>query len=189
MRCETDWIKMKRRFGFVLATIGAAILMGTNAYGLGSDYFTNRVEQPAWPEGMEELVNSTNRVHGFFVNAADRFFFSGGAEEFNSFLQAYSKIAGIDGHELILHAGAGDAKSPWEKAPRACDWGLLGIPKSWLKVGELSGQGTNSAGTMKEAARDTNYVLRVDFWTGGKIPFEQIKVPENVKVVKDDKTK
>jgi hypothetical protein len=166
------------------------LLAGANAFGLGSDYSTNEVTpQSSWPKGMVELVNSTNRVHGFFVNAEDLFFFQGDAAEFNSFLLAYSKIEGIENHELDLHEGVGDAKSPWEKTPRACDWGLYGSPKSWLKLGELSQQGTNSVDTLKAAARDTNYVLRVNFWTGGKIAFDQIKVPKNVKVVRDANTK
>jgi hypothetical protein len=117
------------------------------------------------------------------------FFFQGDASQFSSFLLAYSKIPGIESHELVLREGVGDAKSPWEKTSRPCDWSVYGAPKGWLNVGELSRQGTNSIEALREAAKATNYVLKVDFWTGGRIAFDQIKVPENVKVIGDTKTK
>jgi len=180
---------MKRRFALRTATLVAALFIVGNAFGLGSDYYTNKVVQPSWPKGMQELVNVTNRVHGFFVNAEDLFFFEGGTNEFNSFLQAYSKISEIDGHGDVVHEGVGDAKSPWEKNSRPCDWRLYGAPKRWLKLAEISAQGTNSAEAVQALVNTTNYVLRVDFWTGGKIPFEQIKVPENVKIIRDERTK
>ena len=169
---------------------GVALFAAANVFGLGSDYFTNDVAQlPSWPKGMAELVNVTNRVHGFFVNENDLFFFQGGVADLNSFLQAYSKIEGIEGHELDVHEGVGDAKSPWEKVPLACDWSLTGCPKSWSKVHELSAQGTNSVETLRAASKVTGYVLTVNFWTDGRIAFDQIKVPENVKVIRDAKTK
>lgn len=183
---------MKMRFGLRLATLSAALLLGTNAFGLAADYPTNNLVQvsgSSWPKGFVELVNTTNRVHGFWVNSEDIFFFQGGAEEFNSFLRDYAKIGGIENHELVLHEGVGDAKSPWEKNSRACDWRLYGCPKGWLNLGELSKAGTNSVEALQAAAKDPNYVLKVDFWTGGKIPFDQVKVPENVKVVRETKTK
>jgi hypothetical protein len=182
-------MKMKIRFDFRVVMLGAVLLMGANAFGLGSDYSTNNVAQLAsWPKGVAELVNSTNRVHGFFVNENDLFFFQGGTNELNLFLQAYSRIEGIERHELVLHEGVGDAKSPWEKDPRVCDWSISGYPKSWAKIHELSAQGTNSVETLRAASKVTGYILTVNFWTGGKIAFDQIKIPENVKVVSDGKT-
>jgi len=181
---------MKAQFSLRLAMFSVVLFAAASAFGLGSDYSTNAVpSQQTWPKGMLELVNSTNRVHGFFVNAEDLFFFQGDVAEFNSFLQAYSKIEGIENHELDLHEGVGDAKSPWEKAPRACDWGLYGAPTGWVKLHELSRQGTNSIDDLHAASQVSGYVLKINFWTGGKIAFDQIKVPENVKVVRDEKTK
>jgi hypothetical protein len=180
---------MKRELKFQLVLFSAVLLAAANIYGTGSDHSTNAIVEPSWPKGMAELVNTTNRVHGYWVTASDVFFFQGGTNEFNAFLQAYSKIDGIDDHQLILHEGIGDAKSPWEKTPRACDWELFGIPKRWLEVSKVVPQGTNTLAALQAAAATTNYVLRVEFWTGGKIAFDQIKVPENVKVVRDAKNK
>ena len=40
------------------------------------------------------------------------FFFSGSATNFSDFLRSYSKIEGVENHQLILHDGIGEAKSP-----------------------------------------------------------------------------
>lgn len=135
-------------------------------FGLGSDY---RNDQPvggtgAWPEGVKELVNTTNRVHGFFVNAEDVFFFAGNSTNFNEFLDGYSKIQGIEKHRLILHEGFGEARSPWSTNGQACDWKLYACPKSWLA----------------QDAKEKLFVLEVHFWTGGKLALDQIAIPKNI---------
>jgi hypothetical protein len=169
------------------AIIACAItFMSSNVFGLGSDYPTNESSNPFWPKGMAELVNVTNRVHGFWVNSEDIFFFSGSTTNFTSFLEDYSKIQGIEKHQLILHDGVGEAKSPWAKTGRSCDWKLYGCPKGWLNLGKLALQGTNSIEVMRQAAKDTNYVLEVHFWTSGKIALEQITIPQNVEIVKSN---
>src|SRR5207249_6119341 len=107
----------------------ALMFLCWKAFGLGADY---RNDMPVrstghWPAGMTDLVNITNRVHGFFVNDSDVFFFSGSATNFSAFLQDYSKIQGtVDKHRLILHEGLGEAKSPWGKTGKPCDWKLSG---------------------------------------------------------------
>ncbi len=143
------------------------------AHALGSDYFTNQVNNPDWSKGLGALVNSTNRVHGFFVNAEDIFFFRGDAATFETFLNDYSRIAGVTKHQVVLHDGAGEAKSPWAKTGQPCDWSLYACPQAWL----------DPFNTHKPSVA-TNYVITVNFWTGGKIPFEKIKVPSNVEVVR-----
>ena len=152
-----------------MALIGWALACSCEqALGLGGDHPNG---QPArsngnWPNGMEDLVNITNRVHGFFVNDQDVFFFSGSVTNFTQFLQQYSKIQGIvDTHRLVLHEGAGEAKSPWEKVGRSCDWKLYGRGNGW-KAGVI-----------------TNYVLEVHLWTGGHIALEKVVVPKNVEIV------
>ena len=180
-------MKKKIKFGFRLAMLGAVLFAGVNAFGLGSDYFTNNAALAWWPKGMAELVNATNRVHGYFVNETDVFFFQGSAADLNFFLQAYSKIEGIDGHELILHEGVGNATSPWGKNSWACDWSVIGHPKGWAQVPEVSGPGTNPIEAFRAGMKVTNYALTVNFWTGGKIAFDQLKIPENVKVVREAK--
>lgn len=83
------------------------------AFGLGSDYDVDRpVNLHKAPSGVNELINNRNRVHGFFVNGDDRFFFAGDSSAFASFFQQYAELKGIAGHRLIIHPGKGVAKSP-----------------------------------------------------------------------------
>jgi hypothetical protein len=161
----------------------AVALIPGRVWGLGSDYFTNRVDNPFWPQGIAGLVNTTNRVHGFFVNEEDIFFFRGDPTGFEAFLDAYSRIGNVAKHEVVLHEGAGEAKSPWAKTGKPCDWSLYVCPQSWLALPDhVPATGTNSAAVERSVA--TNYVVTVNFWTGGAIPFDRVKVPANVKVIK-----
>ena len=194
--------------------IGALVFVAGHAFGLGMDYPNDRPvnNNPSWPKGMAKLVNTTNRVHGFFVNAEDIFFFSGSATNLTAFLADYSQMQGVEKHRLILHEGVGEAKSPWEKTGRACDWKLYGCPKGWLNLATLDSHATNSLELAQQAnqgtnyghvfvgtngaikiigsqgaIQDTNYVLEVHFWTGGKITLDQVNIPQNVEIQKDKK--
>jgi hypothetical protein len=162
--CLTRWMKN-------VLVVGVMAIAAGDAYAAGSDY---RNDQPvggtsAWPEGVKELVNTTNRVHGFFVNAEDVFFFAGSATNFAAFLNDYSKIQGVEKHQLVLHEGAGEAKSPWSETSRPCDWKLRAGPKSWLT----------------RNANDKAFVLEVHFWMGGKMALDQVTVPKNIEFAGD----
>ena len=169
-------------------SIGCALLLAcTDAFALGSDY---PKEQPVpgstnWPKGLSALVNSTNRVWGFFVNAEDIFFFSGDRSELTAFLQKYSRLDGLESRRLILHEGIGEAKSPWEKTGRPCDWKLYVCPKGWHNLGVLLKQGTNSVEVLQKAAKEPGYVAEVHFWTGGHIALNQLDIPKAVVVQKE----
>ncbi len=148
------------------ALLTCAVVVAWRAFGLGSDY---QNDQPvggtsAWPQGLKELVNTTNRVHGFFVNAEDVFLYSGPATNFSAFLRDYSKVQGIEQHLLVLHPGNGEAKSPWGKVSKPFDWKLYAGPRAWLA----------------RDGRTNGFVLEVHFWTGGKIALDQVVIPENV---------
>ena len=176
----------------------------------GSDYPTNTWSSSSWPPGMSALVGSTNWVHGYGLNAEEVLFFAGSATDFTSFLDAYSKISGVEKHVLILRDGTGEARSPWGQSGQPCDWELFSCPKRWRDLLVLASQATNSAEFVKKAAQgadygqvwigtngqvkaiespkmpgqDTNYVLEVHFWTGGKIALDNVAVPKNVEISK-----
>jgi len=154
----------------------AIMLADWNAFGMGADYPNDRPAiQPSWPAGMRELVNITNRIGGLWVNAEDVFFFSGPISDFNALLANYSKIEPIEQHRLILHEGVGEAFSLGGGNKRPCDWKLDGCPASWRDMHQ---------GNTK-ALRDTNYVLEVHLWTGGKIALDQLVIPKNVEFAGD----
>jgi hypothetical protein len=173
---------------FVWAIITWALIITTrSAFGLGSDYPNERpvTASTNWPKGLDKLVNSTNRVHGFFVNQEDMFFFSGNASDLTAFLRDYAQLDGVVSRRLILHDGVGEAKSPWDKAGRPCDWKLYVCPKGWHNIGVLSRQGTNSVEVLRKAAHEPGYVSEVHFWTGGRIAKDQVEIPKNVEVKKE----
>ena len=134
---------------------------------------------------MSTLINTTNRVWGFWVDAKNEFFFSGGALQFTTFLRDYSRLAGIEGHRLVLHGGVGEARSPWAKAGRSCDWKLYLCPTSRHKIFELLRQGTNSLEALQKAGKEQGYVAEVHFWTAGSIALEQLQIPTNVVIQKE----
>ena len=160
-------MKKERSITTVLVAC-VVVMMALSAFGLGADH---RSDQPvggtgAWPAGLKALVNTTNRVHGFFVNQEDVFFFAGAATNFSAFLRDYAKIQGVEKHQLILHEGTGEAKSPWNTNGQPCDWKLYGCPAQWRNFHNQS--------------KASRYVLEVHFWVGGKLALDQIVIPQNV---------
>ncbi len=169
----------------LIAAVG--LLAMQNACGLGHDFFTNKVASlpgyVEYPKGFEELVNATNRIAGYDVNCESVFFFSGNAQDFTRFLEAYSNIRVAEEHQLVLHDGVGEARSPWAKSGRPCDWKLYSAPRGRLESFRLMEQGTNSLATVRAAAQDhTNYVLLVHFWTGGRIALKEVHIPANINI-------
>ena len=182
---KTNTQQLVRTIVFVCAFIITAL----DVFGLGSGYPNDKpvtgAQISSWPSGMSGLVDSPNRVHGFFENAEEIFFFSGSATNFSEFLQTYSQIQGIEKHCLILHDGTGEAKSPWDTKGQPCDWKIYGCPKGWLNLATL--KGTNSVEVMQKAAKEPGYILEVHFWTGGHIALDQVSIPKNIEVKKDER--
>jgi hypothetical protein len=58
-------------------------------------------------------------------------------------------------------------------------------PKGWLNLAELSKQGTNSVETLQKAAKEPGDVVEMHFWTGGRIALDQVDIPKNVVVQKE----
>ena len=173
---------------WICTVIGCALLMvSRDAFAFGSDYPNDRpvTGSTNWPKGMDKLINATNRVHGFFVNQEDTFFFSDSAPGLTAFLQDYSQLEGVESRRFILHEGIGEARSPWAKTGRACDWRLYACPKGWHTSAVLSKQGTNSVEALQKAAKEPGYIVEVHFWTGGRIALDQVDIPKNVVVQKE----
>ncbi len=141
---------------------GALLLMAHNPAGPGGDPTNHGPDNESFrPDGLKELAK--NRIGGMFVNDDDIFFYAGTAREFSAFLEDYAKIQGIEKHRLILHRGASEAGllSGGKRWP--CDWKLLGRPGASLSGGP-------------------DCVLEIHFWTGGRIPLDDVVVPQNVEV-------
>lgn len=151
----------------LLACVLFAALPPRTGFGLGADHPKGEVSSNAWPKGMSELVNSPRRIHGYFVNAEDVFFFAGDQRQFNEVLEAYAKIEGLVRHRIVVHEGKGRAGSPWQKSgDKPCDWMIYGCPALW-KRGDGNAKG---------------YVLEIHVWKEGKIRVDAATVPDGITV-------
>lgn len=152
----------------VFIVIALSLFAGTRStFALGADHAKQAVSASSWPKGMSNLVNSPERIHGYFVNAQDVFFFGGDQEHFDQFLRDYAKIDGVVSHKIVIHEGLGRAKSPWQKDEGLrCDWMIDGCPSSWKRA-EPTAKG---------------YILEVHIWEDGRIKLEQGRVPEGVTI-------
>jgi hypothetical protein len=169
-----------RRFLHTMLAACAIMFAASSAFGLGSDYNNDHpVTSPqvagadSWPKGMEHLVNAAHRVHGFFVNDEDVFFFAGSAADFTAFLLEYSKIDPIRKHVLIIHGGSGKAMSPWGGPGVPCDWEIYGCSAT---------RSRNAKDVKDPTAVSPWYTLEVHFWSGGKIDLKQVTVPKNIEL-------
>ena len=126
----------RRRF-FLQAGVSlfSLFLATQSVFALGMDHPKEKVSSSGWPKGMSELVNSPERIHGYFVNSEDVFFFVGSQKQFDQALKDYAKIEGVVQHKIIVHEGSGRAKSPWAKGEgEKCDWKIYGTPASWIET-------------------------------------------------------
>lgn len=143
------------------------LLSPRQAFALGADHPKGEVSSEAWPKGMAAIVNSAQRIHGYFVNAEDVFFFVGDQKQFEELLTAYAKVDGILVHKIVIHEGRGRAKSPWQATGETpCDWMVFGCPASWKRA--------------DSAAK--GYILEIHLWKEGKIKVDTLKLPEGILV-------
>ena len=153
-----------------VAGIILALLIPTVAWALGSDHPKQPVNNDKWPKGLAELVNADNRVHGYFVNWEDVFFFRGDTASLNAFLNGYAQLPDTK-LKVVLHPGKLEVSSPWDKQPRdvAADWKLYATPFTRDQV--------QAAGV-----KPGPFVTRIDIWLGASIRLDEIRVPANVLV-------
>ncbi len=163
-----------------------------------------------WPEGLGELVDRENRVHGFFVNASDYFYFTGDANAFNEFLEQYALLKGTP-LRLVLHPGRG-LVSPWDEDKEIpFEWQVSAFGWEWpqekypdlppVDEGECTdkfdaGWAENLDAELDEDQRAIRRkvhqttqsvttdvgVVMMDLYLGGQVALDKVKVPLNVEV-------
>ncbi len=161
----------------VILVVACLGLMCGQAFGLGADHPKGRpVSVDDWPQGLATLVNEENRVHGFFVNANDTFFFVGSTEMLNGFLTGCAALEDTPA-SLVLHPGTVVASSPWkrskDKKPIPCQWRIDIMRRGW-----------HPSAPMREGAPKNNpgYVVKVHAWLDGNVKLDGLKVPEQIAV-------
>jgi hypothetical protein len=157
-------------------------LVPSLALGLGGEYPPGQpvFGTDAWPKGLVELVNSPLRVHGFFVNWQDFFYFAGDTDKLNAFLKDYSELPGAE-RRVILHTGKQEVKSPWDKGPRtiAADWKLYATPFTREQL-----EGAMARGEV--AAKPGRFVVNLEIWSGGQIDLDKLEIPAALSVEAGD---
>lgn len=123
-----------------------------------------------WPAGLKELANRPDRVHGFFVNMEDVFFYAGDTAAFNDFLAAYARMDNTI-LQLVIHPGPKKARSPWDKEDRniPVDWSLYAaaFSREQLESGRVSGG---------------KVVTKIDVYLGRGIGLDGLQIPDAVEV-------
>jgi len=161
---------MAHRFLFALALLCWGFTT-SEALALGSDHPQGPVAgNNLWPEGLKELVNRPDRVHGYFVNETDVFFYNGDSKALNEFLDGNSKLTNT-ALRVVIHAGTKKARSPWDKAER-------NIPVAWsfhASSSPLDGLSVPNAGG--------RFYTRVDVWLGSQVKLEELRIPANIEVI------
>ncbi len=159
---------MKKRI--VCAILLVVAIASSLVFALGGDYKGAISGFPHWPEGLEALVNHENRVHGFFVNSEDIFFYAGDTKTFNEFLASYSKLDNTV-LQLVLHIGPKQARSPWDKKDRGmfADWRLYACPHNTRE----------EAGKLSD---DSKFITRIELFLGMNIGLDGLVVPNNIEV-------
>jgi len=126
----------------------------------------------AWPRGLKELVNSHERVHGFFVNWEDVFYFAGDTDKLNAFMKSYAQMTPARLH-VVLHAGTPDlqVKSHSDKDPREvkADWKLYCAPFTHEEAIERE--------KAHESAPPLPFLVRLEIWSGGQIDVNKLEMP------------
>lgn len=177
---------MRKRWILIVAAMLAAI--PANAWGLGADHPADQEVggSSSWPAGLKELVNVPQRVHGYFVNWEDVFYFAGNTDRLNAFLVQYQALPGTK-LQVVLHTGSPQVKSPWDKQPRnaLADWKLYTTPFT-------EEQFEAAAREKDRQLKPGRFVTKLDVWTGVQIKLDQLMIPADVPVeaapeAKDDK--
>jgi hypothetical protein len=174
------------RLASLTAVLLALALLPHAAFGLGADHPN---DQPVggsdkWPEGLRELVNRPERVHGFFVNWQDYFYFAGDGEKLDAFLKTYAKLPDTN-RKIVLHPGKPEVQSPWDKAPRniAADWKLYTTP--------FTREEFEQAAAKKQPLVPAKFTTELDLWTGGQVDLARLFVilPADISVEAGDDAK
>lgn len=146
------------------------------------------VQQPNWPFGLADVLNSRKWVYAYWVNAIDHLYYSGDATAFNAFVDKFSRIGTVPKRDTITSEPPEPGKVlPSETTLRLllrAGKGLTGnfdipkdakIPFDW----KVETNGWVSPGA------DTTIIPVLELWTGGKVKLAKVKVPLNIEVMAD----
>ncbi|MEM8671379.1 MAG: hypothetical protein AAGG48_27915 [Planctomycetota bacterium] len=147
----------------VLPLLLSVLFTMNQCHGLGADHKPGKLPpHDSWPEGIYNAVNQPHRVHGYWVNWSDTFFYRGSNEKLQEMAQKLSETK-LTKTEVVLHAASGVAESPWSEKPvDSADWSV-----------------TVTGG---DARKGLVSQIRIDIWVGGEVALDSLELPSNLKI-------
>ena len=115
------------RLLFPLTILAVIVLSPQRGHGLGTEEFGNHELSEAnyttWP-GIVSVINDKARVYQVWVNGNERFHFKGTTASLNKALEHFSKISGVEKHEVVFRVGPGQGASFNSVRTFVYDWDL-----------------------------------------------------------------
>lgn len=176
-----------------MRTLFVALVTGLLMIGLASGAFAMAMEndgaaiqQPNYPTGLADLLNSQSWVYSYWINSIDRYYYAGDAKAFNKFVLGYSKLGNQPKQELLpngetiaIHQDPpplrlvlrdGGAKTGGWDVPKDAT-----TPFDWRV--EINGWSSSYAPGQNQSSPI------LELWTGGKVNLAKVNVPLNVEVI------
>ena len=153
---------------FLAAAAGLILACSTCAFSLAAEYGPESIaQQPSWPEGLADVLNSKSRVYGYFFNSQDFFYYSGDAATFNSFIKRLSELKDLP-LTLILHPGRGVTTTLMDKkATVDYDW-MVALTPTWS--------------TGPPPHTPVGAIAKIELWLGGNVALDRIVVALSIEV-------
>jgi len=141
---------------------------------------------------LRKLINRRDRVHGYFVNSEDIFFYAGNTEALNQFLTGFAKLKNTT-LTIAINQRLTHAASPWDKAKRktVANWRLYCAPydvQAWSaeleKQLKTAGENRSLDALRKrlKSITDGPQVARVQIRVGGDIELNKLQIPHRIKL-------
>ena len=163
---------MKRHAAIALLFTCCLILgMGSDHPPVGPD--SALAGNSDWPQGLVALANQPNRIHGYWVNSSDVFFYQGETQALNAFLADCAELENTR-FQVVFHPGPKRAQSPWTNPDATdhgqADWTLYTTPFT-LEDLEQRQPG-------EPLAEDAPFYIQVDIYLGHQVSLEGLIVPD-----------
>lgn len=171
---------MSIRISVVALFLGACCI--STVRGVGADHppVTPAVTNAPGQTALQRIHNRADRVHGYWVNSEDVFFYAGTTTALSDFIASCSKLEDTQ-VEITLNVGPKKARSPWDDEDRniVTNWSLYTAPYDVRLLAEIDGTKTTTE-TLKKQIQESPATARIDIWLGGPIVTREIQIPPNI---------
>lgn len=172
-------------------TISVVALSAAQAFPIGMDHgpvgkTSLRADiSPA----LRELINRSDRVHGYFVNSEDIFFYAGDTNALNQFLHGFAALKNTT-LSISINQSLTHASSPWDKGTRAtvANWRLYCAPYD-LHASKAAVDKIRKADGDIEAIRakykefnDGPEVARLQIRIGDGVELDKLNIPRHIEL-------